>query len=387
MFYTKKATRGVSLAAQILRTNEWSACGSTSSLARTPLSNTGLDSQDICPTEPPKFSISVDWLDFSFRAIASAGEAYDLVHQLEIVLATAIDFSCDRPTHNGMHWDGSGHGNDGLLLWYRQPHENEFCERVPAQLKIALPGSALGPTRVRELSEWLVIAGDRTEIDCSRIDVALDDHDKLVKLGRIAEARRDGNFFNATYTERTESGKRGEIEGVTLYFGAKSSDKRLCIYDKTIESKGKILGNRWEARFRRKAACEVFSLWLSTITEGEAPTCRLLQNVVLGLIDFRDRTGADPNRERCDRLGWFAHLLSILSATPARISAAKIVLSAQKSVRWLGKSVASTLAGVRCVLKEDFREYLSNLIDDGASKMSNLRRQTMLMTDKEELLY
>lgn len=353
----------------------------------TPVSNTGYDSRNRPPAETSKWSIGLDWLDFSFRNLVGQYEAQTLLDEYQAISGRHIAFAPGHAAFNGCQWDGSGVGSDGSLAWFRAAKTDEFGNIHPAVLKIALPGSAIAGIDMTALGKWLNIAGDGRELDCSRIDIALDDHEKIIKLRKIAEAREAGNFFNCSYSEIITSCRRGELEGVSIYFGSRSSDKRLRIYDKTIESKGKTLGNRWEAQFRRKAAYEVFSLWLSAVEKGDGVTCRLLQNIVLGLIDFRQRDDNDKDRKRCHLLSWYQFLLEHLKAIPARISVPKVEQSAQKSINWVNRSVGSTLAGLSIILKSDFSGWLESVISSGASRLTNARRAIICDADVMELLY
>lgn len=352
-----------------------------------PASNTGLDSRSSASGNDSKWSVGVDWLDFTFRAVEGVGEAYELLDQVEIVIDEQFEFSPSAAVHNGRQWEGSGHGSKGSMCWYKAPYEDEFGGPHPAQLKIAMSGSTLAKIKLMELAEWLRVAGENRELDCTRIDLALDDHNKIIKMGKIADAREKGNFFNCSYSERVTSCRRGEIEGVTIYFGSRASDKRLRIYDKTIESKGATLGNRWEAQFRRGAAYEVFSVWLKACEMGERTTARVLQNIVLGLIDFRSRDNDDPNRSRCPRLAWFEAMLSILSSEPARISVTKVEQSLQKSIDWIKRSVGSTLASLRAVLGTEYASFIDRAATEGGERLSITRRLMMERADKRELLY
>lgn len=353
----------------------------------TPDSNTGYDSRNRNPADSAKWSVGLDWLDFTFRNLVGRHEAEALIEEYKLITGRDIQFCPTRAAFNGCQWDGSGAGSDGSLVWFRAASVVEHVTLKPAVLKIALPATALANIDIQALGMWLNIASEGRELDCSRIDIALDDHDKIVKLRKIAEARAAGNFFNCSYSEIITSCRRGEIEGTTIYFGSRSSDKRLRIYDKTIESKGKILGNRWEGQFRRKAAFEVFSLWLSAVEQGEQVTSRLLQNIVMGLVDFRHRNDNDKDRQRCLRLTWFEFMLKHLSAIPARISVPKIEQTAQKSINWVKRSVGSTLAGLKIILNEDFPAFIQEVISEGAARLTNARRAIINDTDVAELLY
>ena len=344
------------------------------------LSNTGLESQ-------PDFEIGLDWLDVTFRNLDGAEHARQVVRDLEHITTDEIEFSPLMPVFNGRRWDGSGRGMKGTRIWYMGKTTDDDGHPVAAQLKVALSGSVIAQADVALLAEYLGEVTTHLHPECTRVDFALDDVKKFISLRKINHARLRGNFFNASWKGIQAGGKRGEDEGISLYFGAVTSDKRLCIYDKFIESNGRIPGNRWEARFRKRAAKEVFSQWLQIANKTPEALPRAMQNWVLGLIDFRDRTGTDPNRDRCPVLSWFADLCEILSATPARVRISTPVQSIQKSIDWVIQAVAPSLFCIQSVLADQFPKFLENLLSLGSSNLSNIRRRLLIDANITELIY
>jgi len=219
------------------------------------------------------------------------------------------------------------------------------------------------------------------------MDIALDDHEKTVSMRKITQARKKGNYFNASHWSHQESGKRGESGGVAEYFGSPSSDKRLVVYDKTAESNGVTLGNRWEARFRRKAAKQALYEWLNAHNGQAREVVEWCQNTVTGVIDFRDRSGDDPNRFRCERLNWFRTFIKRLGSSPARIRVAIAAVTIQKSVDWVVKSVAPTLALIRSVITTDFEAFLSLAMSEGGERLNLQKRRLAETTEKQQLCY
>lgn len=357
------------------------------SSADTLSSNTGYDSQNRSKSAFHNFSCKVDWLDITCRAIAGPKEAYEVVDFIETLTGSEMYFSTNHSAFNGVTWDGSGRSKDGIMLWYRGPSVSETGEYALASLKIAFPGSVLAAEVTESLLKWLSIMAPEYEIEATRVDIALDDHEKFVKLGKIEEARKAGNYFNCSYTERVASCMRGESEAVTLYFGARSSDKRLRIYDKTLESKGICLGNRWEAQYRRRAANEVFNYWLDSYRSSPQTVSTALARLVLGIIDFRERDDDDTDRNRCKPLDWFSSLIVAVNAAPFKIVAKPKEKHMQRSINWVNRSVASTLAMIKISLSDEFMPYIERMVAEGGAKLNNIRREIAYTTTQHELLY
>lgn len=347
---------------------------------QTLVSNTGSNSQ-------PDFQVAIDWLDITFSNLDGADNARQIVKDFEELTTDQIDFNPSQSTFNGHQWDGCGRGVKGTLLWYQARRSDAEGHPLPAKLKIALSGSVLAQTDVKTLAFYVTDIASHFQPECSRIDIALDDLKKFIKMGRIADAMHSGDYFNTSYTAEIVSGNRGEPKGTTLYFGAPSSDKRLCIYDKTIESKGKLDANRWEARYRRKAANQVFHVWVQFERDAPESVPRLLQNYVLGLVDFRNRDGNDPNRARCEPLRWYSDLCRVLRAKPARVTVKAVVQTIQKSIDWTIKAVAPTLFTLKAALGDHFPKFFEDLIKKGADRMSNTRRRALKEANRAELCY
>lgn len=354
--------------------------GMTAILSQTPDSNTGLNSQT-------GFTVGVDWLDITFRDITHATELDAIINETEVMLNDVIDFSPYRQTYNGRNWDGSGRGQRGTLLFYDSGVSTDGGENQPASLKVVASGSVVSTVEQSSLAEWINGRLLTNKIDCTRLDIALDDHEKVVPLWKITEARERGNFFNALHSTYIESGKRGHDKGITLYFGSPSSDKRLCIYDKSIESSNRINGNRWEGRFRRKAAKEALLQWLHANADGACAVVRWCSSVVAGLIDFRNRSSNDPNRFRNPSLLWYIEFIDRLKTSPIRIRTSTPVIHVQKSIDWVIKSVAPSLSLLQSVLSTDFPSFIKETIREGGERLSLKRRELIDITDKSKLIF
>ncbi len=346
----------------------------------TRVSNTGYDSQ-------APFQTAIDWLDITFRTVADMTDLYAIIEELEALTTSQIDFSPTKPVFNGKMFDGSGHGTTGLRLWFTAGDPFDAFAPIPMQLKFAMSGSVIAATDQNQLAQWLISRMAKNDVDCTRLDICLDDRDKFVNLDDVLSAHYAKNFFNASYSGQQDGGKRGDALGRTIYFGHASSHRRLRVYDKFVESGGKILGNRWEVEFRKKLAREVLYEWLEKIDDGAECVVRWCRNIIVGAIDFRSRNSDDTDRSRCPHLDWFARFIAKLSASAIVIKAAVAAPTMQKSIDWVAASVAPTLFSLKSVLAEDFPKFFNELLDDGADRLSNLRRKIIKDADKGKLIY
>lgn len=350
-------------------------------IARTLASNTGYDSQ-------PTFQSAIDWLDITFRNITNETEAAEIISELEALTADSYDYSLTKAVFNGRSWSGSGASGRGGRLWYDDGSDSSGnLEDSRAQLKFSLPGKVMSTVEFPILADWLTFRAARNELDCTRIDLCIDDRDRIAEINQVVEARERGNFFNVSHTSIQKSSKRGQAEGVTIYFGHPSSHKRLRVYDKDIESNGATKGVRWEAQFRKQAARHILFEVLEKCDHSVETLVEFIRDCVTGLVDFRDRSGNDPNRARCKCLPWFEAFCNALKSNPIRIRIGTIQPLVQRSIDWIDKSVAQSLAVVKSVLGADFPAYLNSVLSDGYARLNNRKRELIKATDKQQLFY
>ncbi len=404
-------------------------------------SNTGLNSQP--------YEIGIDWLDFSLRNVRSGLEAAKLVGLIGELVSDEIDFSISRATFNGHSWCGSGRGIMGTMIWWQAPElehipeqdltgqympplwmpvsASELCEivrklppglevlesddkkvvvspngasvlshgysvvrgasyagKVPGILKCAMSSKVLSRVSMRRLYEFLAT---RDDVDVHRFDVALDDMRRVVELDVVESAARLGDYFDVNYVAIIESGNRGCDRGKTVYFGSPSSDKRMRVYDKTIESKSARDCIRWEVEYRRKKAFAAYAAWFGAMSNGDEHASSVLRNLVIGAVDFRDRSDDDKNRERCDPLGWWVAMKGRVNALGIKIRVAITPPSLQKSIDWVRSQVAQSVAAISVVLGSDFGGFMDEIVSDGKARLNNARRLQVHMTDKQQLCY
>jgi hypothetical protein len=258
----------------------------------------------------------------------------------------------------------------------------------PGELRVSMSARYLDHVDMKALAAYLLVIGECYGLRCSRIDVALDDHEKQIPLSLVEQARRDRNYFNVRSTSVVISDDViSDERGQTIYFGSRQSEAMLRVYDKTVESKGKQIGNRWEVEFHDTKADDCLSEWLAGMAFDERTANKLLVDLVLGTVDFRDRSKGDKNRKRCLPLGWFTEMCEMLAAVPVRLRVARPIPSMQRTVDYLKKSVAPSLAAMAKVLGAKFDWFLNEQIKDGDRRMTNQRRKMVADTDAMELCY
>jgi hypothetical protein len=280
--------------------------------------------------------------------------------------------------------DGSAYPHHGYSI---EPSAQAAIE-TPGELRASMSARYLANVDMRELAAWLSTIKDVYCVRCTRMDIALDDHEKRIPLSLVEKARSDRNFFNVRRTSVVLSDDLdADEQGQTIYFGSRQSEAFMRIYDKFIESKGAVAGNRWETEFHGEKANKCLADWLTAMETNEAIANNLLKDLVLGTVDFRDKSLGDKNRARCPLLPWFENFCEMLAAVPLRLRIARPKQSMQKTIDYLKKSVAPSIASLSKVLGGKFDWFMSDLIKDGEARMTKQRRKMIAATDPTQLCY
>jgi hypothetical protein len=337
---------------------------------QTPVSNTGLNSQELSKG----VALRVDTLSGVCRAVPTLGDAYRIIALLEDVFADKVEFRPELATHMGRRWDGhSTTSLKGLKFWWIWPKAPD-----QGQLMVYLGGKVLSGASMAQAHDVLSYLAAVYGFECKRIDVAIDDFDKKTPLVEVERAAREGNYAYTNSYQVIESAKRGAAPGRTIYFGSSKSDKRIRCYDKAIESEGKIDAIRWEVQLRDEKAAITCRQWLEMTPKqalDEGP--QFLASLVTGAVRLCDRTGDDPNIERCPLLSWWEDFCN-RTATGLRVTLPTKTPLLERSLKWLSDQVAPTIALIEKVFGEGFDPYLQALLAEGVERHGSRHRSIML---------
>lgn len=314
-------------------------------------------------TNPP-FEVKVDTLTLICRKVYSGIGRSDIIRLTECTFGETIEFDETRGTHSGKYWRGSTIRSlkGTRILWNPGIEDPD----TPGEVSVHLTGTGLEGISLFELVDYLDVLQDYG-LDITEIHVALDDLDKTVPLSLVGAAVRDGNITgarNGLYIEGLGEDKKGHD---TINIGSVQSDKRLTVYAKDKESSDDYYGNRWEAKFRRKYANEVFSHMLECETP-EALTA-YMAGIVLGCIKFVDKSSGDHHVDRLPSLPWYEKLC--LSVAPAvRVSPPKKKVTLRDSIGWVEKQVLRRLGMIKKAMGKEFSKWLSDGISEKVSYLS-----------------
>jgi hypothetical protein len=241
-------------------------------------------------------AISVDNLSVTFHPPESI-----LNHQLKEFKGSVIEMVSDVLRGDPEDWVSLEYGSNGYRQATIGPGGARFLTDYPNALhfNISLPGKACQRAGAEYLKDFLAYCSENNG-KARRIDLALDDYDKLITPEELEEQFHSPNAVTHIKTIMgVQKSKRGDPEhgGATRYLGAPSSARRLRIYDKNVESDGLIDAYRWELQERKRAA-EKAHYDLLHGDWGDVTRSRLVSlidiKVYESAVEIEDRTRWEP---------------------------------------------------------------------------------------------
>lgn len=329
----------------------------------TPASNTGLFPHS-------SLKSSIDTLTIVLRKVWTVAAAREIVKLLEGELSEVIEFCPNRPTFMMRQWDGCSKSSlRGVQLHWQAPSREE-----PGQLRVHVPGLAIATTGQTSFRDCIQVLCAMYGGECTRIDVAVDDGLKLTKMSDLFKAQRERNYKGVRSHRRVSSGGLNERDGVTCYFGSKMSDMQLRIYDKAVESKGKMDVIRWELQLRRYKAQEMCRVWLGIPGNSEKEVARALSGAVAGSVDFIDRSKGHKDLTRCQRLPWWEKIRSYFGEAYRLKPPAPVPLM-EKKIGWICQSVMPSLATVKRYLGDcAFWQFMDEEVSEKEGVISDTNK-------------
>jgi len=203
-------------------------------------------------------------------------------------------------TPRWQHKEAAAHPSGALLMWGHP-------KRRRGGALLSLPGKALRELRQAgaDVLQVLRAARQAGEDRVTRIDLAFDDFGKSRTPRQVRASWYRERVSRCKSARWIESTTGNRVTGETFYIGSESSPRRLRIYDKEAESRGRIRAIRWELQLRSDSAAPWAQRAAAELISG-----RDLREVfgicLVGLVDFRKGKGNVSRRERCP---WFRRLV------------------------------------------------------------------------------
>lgn len=192
-------------------------------------SNTG-----VIPTKRTGLKCRVDWLQGTFptkylKSVVSLGERL-------------ISKGCfEKQGHGVKYFEDSYKHPTGAVVGRGRRLLTGF---VDDELSfIQLSGSVVSLCSARRIRKFMRVVRKKYKFHPTRIDLAIDDYDKGLKLESVVKAGNQHKYTGFGDTFKVEIEGRNASKGFTVIFGKRGSSgggKRGTFYDKSKESNGLI---------------------------------------------------------------------------------------------------------------------------------------------------
>jgi hypothetical protein len=312
---------------------------------QTPVNNMGSNLQVV--------EAAVDWVTFTIGSI-SIGEVLRLLGELEVLAGDSF-----VPQDNGIT------RGRFYATWFRSVRGAELVcddmtkEKVSARLN--LPGGWVGAVGQKILVCQILPMFVGSGWKATRCDVNFDDYERRHSPQFVLSECDRAVLMHYRYYEYVGNSKKG----FTLYVGSRTSDNRIRVYDKYIESKGEKNCIRWEAQLRDEKANSV----VNEIVNRTKNLSDTIIDIVTGMLDFREND--DSNATRRTTCEWWVNFLGYLKAVPKRIPVIRVKPALERTVSWMFKQVETSLALIaECSTKPGFDNFLGSMLKSGKMRLN-----------------
>jgi DNA relaxase NicK len=272
-------------------------------------------------------------------------------------------------------YDSSWHWENGVRLHYDSSPDRYAMHN--ARFAVEVPGHAIESMEPLKLLDFIKRSVTEFGIRPSRVDVFLDDFERLMAPAEIERTVRgldaDGRVTKKDwcgprhFTPRIES-DLFQVTSASLEFGtrgANGSGSFYRIYDKRLESKGENPAVRYERELSDEKAVAAVNSLLDAYEEGIDSVARTIGQIIVGGIDFRKRS-EKPNEKNLCRLERYDWWQQIVNRVGGRLSlAGKVVKkTVERARKYIERQVIPNLQMLAAAFTRDiFGEWLDGQLD------------------------
>lgn len=327
--------------------------------------------------------VSVDWLSFTVTSTSDIVDALDLFGYVIDDFAklpkgargyktmyransSSIYVLCDGNANMGVHIDVSGSAVSDFLECFHASLET-FCPFEGSKCYDLDPDTSA----MMALLSRIMDNGHLTRLDIAIDDVGCryfttDDIVTLYDKRQIVTKFR--NMRNVVEFENP-----GMKTGHTVYFGSRSSDIFLRVYDKRLERNAHLADGsapvrypwvRWELELKDDRAMSAAKMLVSGIDLGVVAVGSLGHYMRIINLD-------DKNRSRCSMYLRWADFMDGISSKRLTVFKAPVTLAEKRS--WINRQVMPTLAAV-IMADGGSLEFIEDNLPGGADRMNNTLR-------------
>lgn len=313
-------------------------------------------------------SFLIDWLSFTCKL----GNPLEVI---ELVGLGSLDFS---ETDRGRYGYDLGYTVDGLI--------NVFYSAKRSDMGVHVEMTGQGVRKFETIMEvqgvtWAqVFEHLRSFATFSRIDLALDEYEELVRFDDIIEKIERGEHVGRCRSFKVISGRdsHGQHTGTTIYMGSNKSDIMLRVYEKNFERQQKgyevetDIWNRWELVLKHEKANDFVTRYL----EDGYSFGGLFKGILTDLIRFVEQgeQGKDTNKSRWRTCAWWSDFLE--DTARIQLKGREYQPSLAKTLNWVEKSALTAIKGLSAIAEKENVDFLQTLTVSENYNQERLEKMT-----------
>jgi len=315
---------------------------------------------------------SIDYLTLTYR-FESAEQAKEKLDFLAGYLDDVVNWHCEKPRDLGKWFEHTFKTVRGATVGW-QVRKDDTVEAIAV-----LSGQVLGAATPSNLRRALLYLHQWYQ-NCSRIDLAYDNNSGMLsKLREQALASwKQGLNSGFKKLKIIQDGNSPTDMDTTHYWGSRNSPTLIRIYDKGNST-------RFEIESKRGKSTSLYARYIELMQneiEMEESLIHLFNAAIDGIEFYSERKNKNLGRNK------IAEFWQDFRDT---INYEKVVLpklvnerSFEKSMAWLERSVASTLAMARQGMGSFYEQFHYELIEKGKEKMNSYKKLIAKRVRREE---
>ena len=330
----------------------------------------------------------IDWLSFSVKCYDE--EPVNTLNE-EILELLGYDFAEEFSKDiSGKNFYNRGEtlGNYVNVFWNDYTDEkNPVRRNSSATMNVVFTGQGSTDLALRNDNDWIKIftilttyeprnkpkskdEDDKPSVNITRIDIALDDFDELVKFDDIEKKLKKGHYRSSkrSYNIVKTSDQNGQKLGETIYIGnartASGSRGNVYarMYDKLAQYReknqlvtsdvrnhwkktGKEVWQRYEISFSKNYTNSI----VEAILNGESID-KIFKGSLRNLLEILTPRGTDTNKNRCYKTRWWEDFLQYDERKGFDLPERDVMFA--ETLEWLRVAVLPTLNVMEKIGKE-----------------------------------
>ena len=320
----------------------------------------------------------IDWLSFSVRCYDEEPTNTLDENLLELLgYDFAEEFSQDISGKN-FYNQGATLGNYVNVFWNDYTDEkNPVRRNSSATMNVVFTGQGSTDLALRNDNDWIKIftnlttyepknkpkdeEDDKSSVNITRIDIALDDYDELVKFDDIEKKLKKGHYCSSkrSYNIVKTSDQTGQKLGETIYLGNARSESGsrgntyLRMYDKLAQyheknqlvtsdvreywkKTGKEVWQRYEISFSKNYTNSI----VEAILNGESID-KIFKTSLRDLLEILTPRGSDTNKNRWYKTKWWEDFLQYDERKGFDLPEREVMFA--ETIEWLRVAVLPSL--------------------------------------------